>query len=103
MLDVLKSATFEAWFSSLRDRQAQARINARIRRLSLGNSGDVKPVGSGVSELRIDYGPGYRVYFMQRGHILAVLLCGGDKANSGRGHQAGDQDCEGLEGVMYGH
>jgi putative addiction module killer protein len=79
MLEVLKSATFEAWFSSLRDRQAQSRINARIRRLSLGNAGDVKPVGSGVSELRVDYGPGYRVYFMQRGHVLAVLLCGGDK------------------------
>jgi len=79
MLEVLKSATFESWFSSLRDRQAQNRINARIRRLSLGNAGDVKPVGSGVSELRIDYGPGYRVYFMQRGHVLAVLLCGGDK------------------------
>jgi putative addiction module killer protein len=74
MLEVLKSSTFEAWFSSLRDRQAQSRINARIRRLSLGNAGDVKPVGSGVSELRVDYGPGYRVYFMQRGHVLAVLL-----------------------------
>jgi putative addiction module killer protein len=57
----------------------KSRINARIRRLSLGNAGDVKPVGSGVSELRVDYGPGYRVYFMQRGHVLAVLLCGGDK------------------------
>jgi putative addiction module killer protein len=79
MLEVLKSATFEAWFSKLRDRQAQARINARIRRLSLGNPGDVKPVGSGVRELRVDYGPGYRVYFLRRGDILAVLLCGGDK------------------------
>jgi putative addiction module killer protein len=79
MLEVVKSATFESWFSSLRDRQAQSRINARIRRLSLGNAGDVEPVGSGVSELRVDYGPGYRVYFMQRGHVLAVLLCGGDK------------------------
>jgi putative addiction module killer protein len=79
MLEVLKSATFEAWFSNLRDRQAQVRINARIRRLSLGNPGDVKSVGSGVSELRIDYGPGYRVYFLRRGDILAVLLCGGDK------------------------
>jgi putative addiction module killer protein len=74
-----QAATFEAWFSGLRDHQAQARINARIRRLSLGNPGDVKPVGSGVSELRIDYGPGYRVYFMQRGDILALLLCGGGK------------------------
>src|SRR5690242_8238261 len=79
MMEVLKSATFEAWFNSLRDRQAQARINARIRRLSLGNPGDVKPVGAGVSELRIDYGPGYRVYFIRRGDLLAVLLCGGDK------------------------
>jgi putative addiction module killer protein len=79
MIELLKSATFEAWFNSLRDRQAQARINARIRRLSLGNPGDVRPVGSGVSELRIDYGPGYRVYFIRRGDLLAVLLCGGDK------------------------
>lgn len=79
MLEVVKSATFESWFGSLRDRQAQIRINARIRRLSLGNAGDVKPVGSGVSELRVDYGPGYRVYFMQRGRVVAVLLCGGDK------------------------
>ena len=79
MLEVLKSATFETWFQGLRDRQAQARINARIRRLSLGNPGDVKPVGSGVSEIRIDYGPGYRIYFRQQGHILILLLCGGDK------------------------
>jgi putative addiction module killer protein len=79
MLDVLKSATFETWFTGLRDRQAQARINARIRRLSLGNPGDVKPVGSGVSEMRIDYGPGYRVYYMQRGKTLVLICCGGDK------------------------
>ena len=65
MLEVLKSATFEKWFNGLRDRQAQARITARISRLALGNAGDVKPVG--VSEMRIDYGPGYRVYFQQRG------------------------------------
>ena len=79
MLEILKSSTFDKWFSSLRDRQAQARINARIRRLSLGNPGDVKPVGSGVSEMRIDYGPGYRVYYQQRGLAIALLLCGGDK------------------------
>lgn len=77
--EILKSATFDAWFNSLRDRQAKARIAARIDRLSLGNPGDVKPVGSGVSEMRIDYGPGYRVYFMQRGPIIIVILCGGDK------------------------
>ena len=79
MLEVLKSTTFEKWFSELKDRQAQARITARISRLSLGNAGDVKAVGSGVSEMRIDYGPGYRLYYQQRGETIALLLCGGDK------------------------
>lgn len=79
MREVLKSATFDAWFSGLRDAQARARIAARIDRLALGNPGDVKPVGSGVSETRIDYGPGYRVYFIQRGAVIVVILCGGDK------------------------
>ena len=68
-----------SWFASLRDRQARARIDVRIRRLSLGNPGDVRPVGEGVSELRIDYGPGYRVYYVQRGAYLVILLAGGDK------------------------
>lgn len=85
MFDVFQSATYEKWFRKLRDPQAQARIDARIRRLSLGNPGDAKSVASGVSELRIDYGPGYRVYFTQRGLKLIVLLCGGDKRT-----QAGD-------------
>jgi len=80
VLEVLKSATFEKWFNGLRDRQAQARVTARISRLALGNAGDVKPVGSGVSEMRIDYGPGYRVYFQQRGPVIALLLCAGDKS-----------------------
>jgi putative addiction module killer protein len=77
--EILKSATFDAWFSGLKDRQAKARIAARIDRLSLGNAGDVKSVGSGVSEIRIDYGPGYRVYFTQRGPVIIVILCGGEK------------------------
>jgi putative addiction module killer protein len=63
----------------LRDRQVRVRIDVRIRRLSLGNTGDVRPVGGGVSELRIDYGPGYRIYFVQRGSTLVILLAGGDK------------------------
>jgi putative addiction module killer protein len=77
--EILKSAAFDAWLLRLKDRQALARIAARIDRLALGNPGDVKPVGSGISEMRIDYGPGYRVYFMQRGSAVIVLLCGGDK------------------------
>lgn len=80
MLDVRKSDTYERWFSKLKDRQAQARINARIRRVAdSGNFGDAKPTREGVSEMRIDYGPGYRIYFMQRGPVLVVLLAGGDK------------------------
>ena len=79
MVEVLKTFVFDAWLSDLKDRQAVARIAARIDRLALGNAGDVKPVGSGVSEMRIDYGPGYRVYFQQRGLLVVLLLCGGDK------------------------
>ena len=84
MIEVRQTDAFAAWFEGLRDRQARARIVARIRRLSLGNPGDVKPVGSGVSEMRIDYGPGYRVYFTQRGEVVVILLCGGDKRTQDR-------------------
>jgi putative addiction module killer protein len=83
--EILRPATFDAWFSRLKDRQAMVRIAARIDRLALGNPGDVKPVGSGISEMRIDYGPGYRVYFLQRGSAVVVILCGG-----GRRSQAAD-------------
>jgi putative addiction module killer protein len=79
VIEVLQSATFECWFGGLRDIGARARIMARIRRLSMGNPGDVRPVGAGISEMRIDYGPGYRVYYVQSGDVVAVLLCGGDK------------------------
>ncbi len=79
MIEVRQTDEYEKWFDSLRDRQAKARIDIRVRRLSLGNPGDAKPVGEGVSELRIDYGPGYRVYFVQRADVLIVLLAGGDK------------------------
>jgi len=84
MIEIRQTGTYFQWFDSLRDRQARARINARIRRLSLGNFGDVKPIGEGVSELRIDFGPGYRVYFVQRGQMLVVLLAGGDKHTQDR-------------------
>jgi putative addiction module killer protein len=84
MIEIRQTETYYNWFESLRDRQARACINARIRRLSLGNVGDVKPIGEGVSELRIDFGPGYRVYFVQRGQTLVVLLAGGDKCTQDR-------------------
>ena len=84
MIEIRQTETYADWFDSLRDRKARARIDVRIRRLSLGNPGDVKPVGSGVSELRIDYGPGYRVYFVQRGPMVIILLAGGDKRRQDR-------------------
>jgi putative addiction module killer protein len=83
-VEIRQTRQFVAWFDELRDLRARARIQARIDRLSLGNPGDVKPVGSGVSELRIDYGPGYRVYFVKRGSQLIVLLAGGDKDSQAR-------------------
>jgi len=82
--EIRQTQVYARWFESLQDRRARARINARIRRLSLGNPGDVRPVGEGVSELRINYGPGYRVYFVQRGQTLVVLLAGGDKNTQDR-------------------
>ena len=81
MLEVRQTTTYADWFSSLRDRAAKSRIDIRIRRLSLGNPGDVKAVGEGVSELRVDYGPGYRVYFIKRANLYVVLLAGGDKSS----------------------
>lgn len=79
MLEIRKTETYAQWIDSLRDLQARARVLVRIERLAAGNSGDVKPIGEGVSELRIDYGPGYRVYFTKRGREVVILLAGGDK------------------------
>ena len=79
MLEIFRSQTFDCWLRDLRDIRARARVEARILRLSRGNPGDAKPVASGVTEMRIDYGPGYRVYFTRRGPFVIVLLCGGDK------------------------
>jgi len=83
-MEIKKTSTYENWFISIRDAMAKARINARISRLSLGNPGDVKPVGQGVSELRIDHGPGYRVYYTQRGTEIVILLAGGDKSTQSK-------------------
>jgi putative addiction module killer protein len=79
VLEIIQSASFNRWRMALKDRQAVARINARIRRLSEGHPGDAKAVREGVSELRIDHGPGYRIYFTRRGPLVIVLLVGGDK------------------------
>ena len=81
MIELIKSATFDRWLRGLRDRSAIARIQVRLDRLASGNPGDVKPVGGGISEMRIHYGPGYRVYYMQRGPIVVILLSGGDKSS----------------------
>lgn len=79
MIEIRQTAEFREWLADLRDSRAKARIAERVRRLALGNPGDVKSVGGGVGELRIDYGPGYRVYIVRRGREIVVLLCGGDK------------------------
>jgi putative addiction module killer protein len=78
--EIRRSATFDAWLTSLNDSNARARIAARIDRLAMGNPGDVKPVGGGVSEMRVDYGPGYRVYYARAERVVYLLLCGGTKA-----------------------
>ncbi len=79
MLEVRETERYSTWFENLRDSEAQRRILIRLRRLSLGNPGDVAPIGEGVSELRIDYGPGYRVYYTMRTQSVVILLAGGDK------------------------
>jgi putative addiction module killer protein len=86
---------FELWLDVLRDRQARARIKKRLDRVSLGNLGDFKPVGEGVLELRIDYGPGYRVYFAQADTTIVLLLCGGDKSTQ-------DQDILNAQQLLDG-
>ncbi len=84
MAEVRKTEVFARWLDGLNDISARARVLARIERLAGGNPGDVGPVGEGVSELRIDYGPGYRVYYKERGQSLVILLAGGDKHSQAR-------------------
>lgn len=84
MMEIRQTETYRKWFDSLRDRNARIRIDIRIRRLSLGNPGDVKQIGEGISELRIDYGPGYRVYYVKKKNQIIILLAGGDKTTQSR-------------------
>ncbi|MDB5903741.1 MAG: phage-related protein [Betaproteobacteria bacterium] len=79
-VELLKTDVFDRWLARLRDARAAARVQARLDRLAMGNPGDAKSVGEGVVEMRIDYGPGYRVYYVRRGVLVILLLCGGDKS-----------------------
>ena len=83
MIEVRQTDAFKAWLKALRDSRARAKITSRIGRLADGNPGDVKPVGDGISEMRIHPGPGYRVYYVATGIEIVVLLCGGDKSSQG--------------------
>ena len=84
MIEIRQTPEYEKWFAALKDRTARVRVDMRIRRLSLGNPGTVEPVGEGVCELKIDHGPGYRVYFIQHGGHYVLLLVGGDKSTQAR-------------------
>ncbi len=84
MIEIRQTDEYAGWFARLRDREARSRVLVRIRRVSLGNLGDVKPVGEGVSELRVDYGPGYRIYLTRHGETVVILLAGGVKSSQQR-------------------
>jgi putative addiction module killer protein len=84
MIEIVQTDAFSEWLDDLRDSRARTKIIARIKRLEFGNPGDAAPVGEGVSEMRIHYGPGYRLYHVQRGSLVVVLLCGGDKSTQAR-------------------
>ncbi|MDR1422652.1 MAG: type II toxin-antitoxin system RelE/ParE family toxin [Coriobacteriales bacterium] len=101
MIEILQTEEYAKWFVKLKDRAAKARIDIRIRRVSLDNFGDVETVGSGVSELRISYGPGYRVYFTQKGERLVILLIGGDKSTQIRDIEKAKQIAEDLKRQEY--
>ena len=97
MIEIRETDVYHEWFETLKDKRVKARIDIRIRRVSLGNYGDVRPVGKGVSELRIDYGPGYRVYFLRRGNIVVILLCGGDKSTQATDIRLAQELAEALD------
>jgi len=96
-MDVRWKEEFQAWLPNLRDDRAVARIGSRIRRLEQGNAGDTKSLGGGLTEMRIDYGPGCRVYYLRRGAVIVVLLCGGDKATQQRDIKRAHELATGLE------
>ena len=95
--NIRETDTYKAWYAELKDIRAKVRIDMRIKRLSQGNAGDAKPIGKGCSEMRIDYGPGYRVYFKDTGRIIYVLLCGGDKSTQDKDIKKALELAENLE------
>lgn len=97
MIEVRQTTRFSTWLAGLRDERARARILKRMDRAKAGNLGDVAPVGGGVSEMRIFYGPGYRLYFVQRGNTVIVLLCGGDKSTQDADVEEAKSLAEGIE------
>ena len=97
MIEVRKTEEFERWLRALRDRAARTKILVRIDRLTLGNPGDVRAVGGGISEMRIDHGPGYRAYFTHLGPVLIIILCGGDKDRQERDIRRAKEIAAGLE------
>ncbi len=103
MLTLRRTRLFDEWLRQLRDERARERINVRLRRLAAGNAGETRSVGGGVVELKIDYGPGYRVYFIHRGMEIVVLLCGGDKSSQSKDIKTAKmlalQDEEGSNGA----
>jgi len=96
VIEIRRTDVFAKWLDGLRDLRARARIQARVERLALGNPGDVRPVGEGVSEMRLDYGPGYRVYYKKRGRRLIILLAGGDKGTQAKDIKAALRLAQGL-------
>jgi len=98
MIIVRETENFKKWIRSLKDRIAQSIIIARIRRISIGNFGDTKPLEDGISELRIDYGPGFRVYFTQREQEIVILLCGGDKSTQSKDIETAKWIARNIEG-----
>ena len=97
MIEIRQTETYRKWFDSLKDRNARMRIDIRIRRISLGNFGDVKPVGERVSEIRIDYGPGYRIYYLQKKNTVIILLLGGDKSTQSKDIQKAHELAQRVE------
>jgi putative addiction module killer protein len=97
MKEVRETEIFKTWFSDLRDVRAKYRIDVRIKRLALGNPGDVKPAGEGISEMRIDYGPGYRVYFKDTSKEIIILICGGDKRTQDKDIEQAKELLQNLE------